>query len=87
MEARRFFNLINIFDKVQKDDEKACPVERGVIKPCPFCGDKSPEIMDDGDDFDTYVVCGFCGARGEWATGQHKEATKLAIEFWNRRAL
>ena len=61
-------------------------LEQCVIKPCPFCGYNEPIINDINDGYDTYVECGFCGARGEWATGQHKEAEKIAIHNWNQRA-
>jgi Lar family restriction alleviation protein len=60
-------------------------VERGVIKPCPFCGKEAelqgPHEYDNGGTF-WRIECQTCWAtRSEWPTD---EAAKAA---WNERAL
>ena len=49
------------------------------LKPCPFCGCDSAEIVEDGAS--SYVECLSCLARtGEFASSEH------AVEAWDRRA-
>lgn len=53
------------------------------LKPCPFCGDIHPTVLDtiDGDPIiPCFVLCSFCSAR---INGPNRHD---AIEAWNRRA-
>jgi hypothetical protein len=70
------------------------------IDPCPFCGDKGPELEDDEFDHSSHasgpveywVKCGCCGARGPEARvgcrDDEEEEIDLeleAITMWNTR--
>lgn len=53
------------------------------LKPCPFCGSKTAEVVEDGNEYlflRYFVACGRCGA----STGRNRTKEK-AIEAWNRR--
>lgn len=71
--------------KENTQDEKkpliAVDLQRGVIKPCPFCG---PDTQVDADfnGFKWMVICGACGS----SSGHYK--TRLeAVNGWGRRAV
>jgi hypothetical protein len=66
------------------------------INPCPFCGDKGPELDDfDGPDHpEVFVHCGSCEATGPTARvgcrdedEEEIDLTKEAIMMWNRAAM
>jgi Lar family restriction alleviation protein len=53
------------------------------LKPCPFCGCKAVDIVEDDNIYlhlRYQVFCGRCGA----SSGRHHTKQK-AIEAWNRR--
>jgi len=50
---------------------------------CPFCGENLQRIGK--DDFNTFVECGYCGARGEWSSGLSDQSMEIAKVFWNTR--
>lgn len=53
------------------------------LKPCPFCGANRARFVNPGPGEQVYVVCDFCGARGQrYRTG----AESLATNAWNTRA-
>jgi len=59
------------------------PLERLVIKPCPFCGGE--DIHEDTTLLEeTYHICGNDKCR---AFGPVGETRQEAIEAWNKRAL
>jgi hypothetical protein len=66
------------------------------INPCPFCGDKGPELEDDEFPVEYWVKCGCCGARGPEARvgcrDDEDDAGEVDLEFeaitmWNRAAM
>ena len=62
-------------------------VEEIVLEPCPFCGDKEPEIID--KDYELYVECPNCGARGPFSyfgASSYDEAYIGIQKEWNERA-
>ena len=62
------------------EKKKASPVERGVIKPCPFCGDV-PYL--DRSNF-TYSIIHICDAvKSVIGRGKKKDV----IAQWNKRAI
>lgn len=52
-----------------------------VLKPCPFCGDNSPELRYDFKDRSYHVLCLSCNAMGG-----NRSNKSYAISVWNRRA-
>jgi Lar family restriction alleviation protein len=50
------------------------------LKPCPFCGDKEPEVQTSGFYLDAVVYCLHCGA-----VGSYRRNNDEAIEAWNTR--
>ncbi len=65
--------------------KKASPVERGVIKPCPFCGSDCVNDTTDPkpDEFDKYYwVCPDCVACGPIG-----DSVSEATEAWDKRAI
>ncbi len=53
------------------------------LLPCPFCGDKIPDIVQ--TDRDIYVGCSNCDAHGEWFNDVGEDSKGYAIGSWNRR--
>jgi Lar family restriction alleviation protein len=55
-----------------------------MLKPCPFCGHKSPELESDErnseGDLWWYVACPECGT-----SGPYRITSKEATESWNTR--
>ena len=51
------------------------------LKPCPFCGSKTPVLFEShGADRPYHILCE-CGGRVGWF-----DTAKACIEAWNRRA-
>ena len=51
------------------------------LKPCPFCGSKTPTLIESMGDYRPFhILCG-CGGRVGWF-----KTAKECIEAWNRRA-
>jgi len=49
------------------------------ILPCPFCGNRDVELVDNPREFDC-VKCNFCGARGPITDGHPEDC----IAGWNK---
>jgi Lar family restriction alleviation protein len=54
-----------------------------TLKPCPFCGNKTPRIVRAGTArYSTQIECGNCGCRHE----SGDEGTEVG-QSWNERAV
>lgn len=70
--------------KCHKEEQEASPVERGVIKPCPFCGEQPEEDKVCAQrHMETFLV--------ETAECKTKncpmEGLKVCLEGWQQRAV
>ena len=57
------------------------------LKPCPFCGGEAH--LDNEYDYDAFVSCSFCGAKGKTfildVLLDEEDIRTLAVHAWNRR--
>jgi Lar family restriction alleviation protein len=64
------------------DVDKLVTAQEAVeLKPCPFCGSHSAEVVRNGSGTTFYGHCFFCGADGPLSGTK-----KAARDGWNRRA-
>lgn len=60
--------------------------EATVLKPCPFCGNKEPDVgsyaLDDPAYASAAISCKKCGAR----SSKHHRSLEEAITWWNSRS-
>ena len=95
------YRTVSFLRKVEQDRRQTPPrstggwvVRKPDLKPCPFCGDKNPELHDHGAGTGNYIIACNCGvlmtgsANGTLLTDKHEIHAHIryrVIKQWNRR--